>query len=257
MIAPEHTRGLLATAQIALVHNVVVEEGRGVQKLDAGGKFDVVGAGIAADARGRDGEHRAQTFAAGIDKMTGEFRDHGDFGTHPLTDELVHVFHVLGDESLQLSDGVGTTPSFVIKWDNNAQNSLLKTQCSCAILYKAKHKWPLAARQAFSRITPRHGVSSRLGDLGRSLPIWVGNGTIQLQEKHMTELFRTNDMVLISFIEHSLREEGIETLVLDGHMSVMEGSIGILPRRMMVAEDDHERADAILEALRKEHGFSK
>tara|TARA_R110000868_G_scaffold91679_4_gene254052 strand:+ start:666 stop:887 length:222 start_codon:yes stop_codon:yes gene_type:complete len=73
----------------------------------------------------------------------------------------------------------------------------------------------------------------------------------------MTELFRTNDMVLISFIEHSLREEGIETLVLDGHMSVMEGSLGVLPRRMMVAEDDHARAEAIVEALRKEHGFPK
>jgi hypothetical protein len=70
----------------------------------------------------------------------------------------------------------------------------------------------------------------------------------------MNELCRSNDMVLISFLEHCLREEGIECQVLDGHMSVMEGSLGILPRRIMVAEDDLARAQSILAEVRNSHG---
>lgn len=70
----------------------------------------------------------------------------------------------------------------------------------------------------------------------------------------MKELIRSNDMVLISYLEHRLREEGIECFMLDGHMSILEGSLGVLPRRMMVDDDDHIRADAILNDVRREQG---
>lgn len=73
----------------------------------------------------------------------------------------------------------------------------------------------------------------------------------------MKELLRLNDMVLISYLEHRMREEGIETLMLDGHMSVMEGSLGVLPRRMMVGEDDYDRAQGILDEVRRDHGLNK
>lgn len=62
----------------------------------------------------------------------------------------------------------------------------------------------------------------------------------------MRELLRTNDPVLISFIETLLREAGIGALVLDGNMSVMEGSIGILARRIMVEDDGYDRARRLL-----------
>lgn len=71
----------------------------------------------------------------------------------------------------------------------------------------------------------------------------------------MKELFRSNDMVLISYLEHRLREENIETLILDSHMSIMEGSLGVLPRRMMVAEEDLVRAKVILDEVRQTHGL--
>jgi hypothetical protein len=67
----------------------------------------------------------------------------------------------------------------------------------------------------------------------------------------MKELIRTNDMVLISYIEHRLREEGIEPLTLDAHMSILEGSLGVLPRRIMVGDDDHARAETILVDVRR------
>ena len=58
----------------------------------------------------------------------------------------------------------------------------------------------------------------------------------------MDEILRTNDIVLISFAEALLRDAGIEALVLDQNMSVIEGSLGILPRRVLVPSDRVEEA---------------
>jgi hypothetical protein len=66
---------------------------------------------------------------------------------------------------------------------------------------------------------------------------------------------------LISFLEALLGSQGIGHLVLDGNMSVLDGSLGILPRRVMVGSDDWEHAcgllkDAGLGAELKEAGES-
>jgi hypothetical protein len=63
----------------------------------------------------------------------------------------------------------------------------------------------------------------------------------------MEELLRTNDLVTISFVEALLREAGIEPLVVDQNMSVIEGSLGILPRRVLVAAGDLAAARSLLE----------
>jgi len=62
----------------------------------------------------------------------------------------------------------------------------------------------------------------------------------------MKELLRTNDVVRLSWAQALLRDAGIETVVLDQHTSLVEGSIGAIPRRLMVAEGDHVRAKALL-----------
>ncbi len=62
----------------------------------------------------------------------------------------------------------------------------------------------------------------------------------------MREIIRTNDPVLLSFVEALLNDAGIETAVMDQNMSIMEGSIGILPRRVLVASQDLEKARRIL-----------
>jgi hypothetical protein len=62
----------------------------------------------------------------------------------------------------------------------------------------------------------------------------------------MKELFKTNDPTLISFATALLKGEDIDCFTLDVHMSVLEGSIGIMPRRVMVANDDLFLARAIL-----------
>ena len=64
----------------------------------------------------------------------------------------------------------------------------------------------------------------------------------------MRELLRTNDPVRISWVRALLADSGIDSLVLDQHTSLVEGSIGAIPRRLMVAERDHDRARALLAA---------
>src|SRR5438067_604191 len=66
------------------------------------------------------------------------------------------------------------------------------------------------------------------------------------QRKRMKELLRTNNLVYLSFAQAVLKDAGIETLLFDSHMSVMDGSIGALPRRLMVDDDDLARAQKIL-----------
>lgn len=60
----------------------------------------------------------------------------------------------------------------------------------------------------------------------------------------MKEIIRTNDVALISFVEALLTEAKIAFFVADAHTSVVEGSIGALPRRILVdpaAEDAARR----------------
>ena len=64
----------------------------------------------------------------------------------------------------------------------------------------------------------------------------------------MKELFKTNDPTLISFATALLRGEDIDCFTLGVHMSVLEGSIGIMPRRVMVANEDLFLARSILRA---------
>ncbi|MEO0487121.1 MAG: DUF2007 domain-containing protein [Pseudomonadota bacterium] len=62
----------------------------------------------------------------------------------------------------------------------------------------------------------------------------------------MRELLRTNDPTVIAFAEALLQGEDIAVFTMDANMSVLEGSIGILPRRMMVADRDFFMAQAVL-----------
>jgi hypothetical protein len=62
----------------------------------------------------------------------------------------------------------------------------------------------------------------------------------------MREIVRTNDMVLVSAIGALLDGAHIHHLVFDLNMSVLEGSLGVLPRRVLVAEEDVSRARQLL-----------
>lgn len=56
----------------------------------------------------------------------------------------------------------------------------------------------------------------------------------------------SNDAVRLSFLMALLRDAGIGSVVLDGHVSIMDGSIGAIPRRLAVAAGDAGQADRVL-----------
>jgi hypothetical protein len=81
-------------------------------------------------------------------------------------------------------------------------------------------------------------------DLGRISSAGKGFG------KLMQDVLRTNDPVLLDFARVLLADAGIEAVIFDGHMSVMDGSLGLLPRRLMVSDEDAAAARRVLkEAL--------
>ena len=62
----------------------------------------------------------------------------------------------------------------------------------------------------------------------------------------MRELIRTNDVVLLSYVEALLGGSGIRPIVLDTNMSVLDGSLGILPRRLVVEDESYGLAVKLL-----------
>jgi hypothetical protein len=62
----------------------------------------------------------------------------------------------------------------------------------------------------------------------------------------MRELLRSNDLVHLSWACAILAAEGIDCILLDEHVSGVEGSIGAFPRRLMVAAEHFEQASQLL-----------
>ena len=62
----------------------------------------------------------------------------------------------------------------------------------------------------------------------------------------MKELVRANDPALLSYVQSLLSDAGIEHFLADQHMSILDGSIGALPRRILVPEDDFDQARRIM-----------
>ena len=63
----------------------------------------------------------------------------------------------------------------------------------------------------------------------------------------MEELLRTNNLVTISFAEALLSEQGTIHFVADQHMSIVDGSLGILPQRIMVDGDKLHQARRLMQ----------
>ena len=62
----------------------------------------------------------------------------------------------------------------------------------------------------------------------------------------MHVLLQTTDAVLISYVQSLLSDAGLSAVIFDGNMSVLEGSIGVFPRRVMVRDEDLGRARMVL-----------
>jgi hypothetical protein len=76
--------------------------------------------------------------------------------------------------------------------------------------------------------------------------VWMQPLNLAIGGCAVVELLRMNDPVKLSFLEALLRDGGVESFVLDQHMSVLEGSASAIPRRLMVCNEDAARARIIL-----------
>lgn len=85
----------------------------------------------------------------------------------------------------------------------------------------------------------------RVKHIGRNVAI--GEGTVR-------ELRRSNNLVYLSAAEAFLRSEGFSPIILDAATSAAEGSIGAIPRRLMVPPEESEAAGAALADWEAAHG---
>src|SRR3546814_20810803 len=83
--------GLPPAAQVGTVDDVVVEQGRGVDELDRGGKLAVAAARIVEKLRRGERQHRPHPFAPAGDQMAGEFGDQRDFRLHAVENDRIDV----------------------------------------------------------------------------------------------------------------------------------------------------------------------
>ena len=63
----------------------------------------------------------------------------------------------------------------------------------------------------------------------------------------MKELLRSNDTVRLGWLTAFLADAGIESAIFDTHTSILEGSVGAIPRRLVVADDDYPKARRMLQ----------
>ena len=68
----------------------------------------------------------------------------------------------------------------------------------------------------------------------------------------MRELLRCNDPVRLSWLRALLADAGIDSVVFDQHVSVVEGSIGAIPRRLMVLSEEWDAAARLLDSAGEE-----
>ena len=64
----------------------------------------------------------------------------------------------------------------------------------------------------------------------------------------MKAVLKTNNPVLLNYAANVLAQEGVEHAVFDENASIMDGSMGFLPRRLMVLDEDFSKAERLLKA---------
>ena len=158
--------------------------------------------------------------------MVGDLRDHGDFGAGARQDGGVDPLHVGGDKDDQ---PIYRSVRRAFEGYDNRHAGLHICRIRTILGYNNR-KCGLRRQGHEAVDICRTAVAHR--------PV---RGVIDLRE-----LVRTNDMVLVSAIGALLDGANIHHLVLDQNMSIIEGSLGVLPRRILVHEDDNREARQLL-----------
>jgi hypothetical protein len=196
-----------------------------VHEFDGGREFYVALAGVAGEVRHRQRQHRAQPFAARGDQVVGDLGDHGDFRAGPRQDGGVDALHIGGDKPDHLIDRRCRVA--LKRYDYRHAGLHI---CAIASILGYNNRNCGVTRQGHEAVDTRREAMKQ-----------TDRGAAELRE-----LVRTNDIVLVSAIGALLDGANIHHLVLDQNMSIIEGSLGVLPRRILVHEDDNREARQVL-----------
>jgi hypothetical protein len=194
---------------------------------------------VPAEPGAAEREHRPQPLSAARDKVARELRDQLYWALHALYDQLVDAIEVAPEKLGQrVQRGI---PARRYPIDTRPERHPNSPACSAGL--------PNGGPISLTRPNPsEHRLKGRpvksRAIARRSQP--------RENARAMKELLRTNDPVRLSFLEALLRDSGIDSLVLDHHTSLVEGSIGAIPRRLMVSERDYRRARLVLAAAGEE-----
>ncbi|MEM6902987.1 MAG: DUF2007 domain-containing protein [Pseudomonadota bacterium] len=61
-------------------------------------------------------------------------------------------------------------------------------------------------------------------------------------------MYTSNDPIALSWLESVLVDAGFDAVILDVHTSILEGSIGAIPRRLAVIDEDYDAAKRLVDA---------
>jgi Putative prokaryotic signal transducing protein len=147
--------------------------------------------------------------------MPGKLGDQLDIRSRPVEDDAVDMGHVLLDKRNERRE----TGSWIIR----ARELNHDSQRICPPFQRPRYRY-------CRRSTAKVKAIRQEGDVDRA----------------MKELLRSNDPVLLSYVSALLEQESIDFIVADLNMSVLEGSIGALPQRVLVESDKITQARQIL-----------
>ena len=151
--------------------------------------------------------------------MARDLRDHRDLGAGARQDHGVDAGHVGGDERGERAEALRPDAFLERNDDAHARSSGLPAAWRRFDDGSTWHGAALVPQRAACRNAERRSE--------RSAPDWE-------RRRGMVEIIRTNDLVVLGFVQSLLERAEIPVLVADGHISVLEGSIGAFPRRLLV-----------------------
>src|SRR5262249_19579905 len=168
--------------------------------------------------------------------MIGNFGNHRHFRPGARDDRGVDPFHVRGNE---IDQGIDRWLARAFEWYDDSHFGHFSDRTGQAEKPMVASKWVGSTRVYIWTSAHEPAPAAALGkgstDVARSCMFQGGPGCVQAAKRlTMRELVRTTDAVLISAIEALLNGARIKHLVVDQNMSVLEGSIGIFPRRILV-----------------------
>lgn len=96
-------------------------------------------------------------------------------------------------------------------------------------------------------------LQSIMAENGNATATNVAGNREGREEQAVKEVARSNDPVRLSFLTALLADAGLTAIPLDTHASIVQGSLGVIPQRLMVVDEEFDAAMAVLKQAGEWH----